>query len=204
MTAIREMLRYAWLAEAAYTLISNPIRAPQLLEELQDGERGGEFSSSQAQRLLAVPSPTAEAPLGCTFLHQIDLSAVGQSGFSATLIQDTVSGRFILAVRGTEFPRDIAQDVVDADVFGIAAGGGVAGPQFADLLIYVRQLSTAGGQPVVFTDDEVRHLARLRRTDTYYDFGLRIDVPRTIEELRGWIQPRSAPPDRARLAGQVP
>ena len=46
MTAIREMLRYAWLAEAAYTLISNPIRAPQLLEELQDGEREGEFSSS--------------------------------------------------------------------------------------------------------------------------------------------------------------
>ncbi|HQZ36682.1 MAG TPA: hypothetical protein PK020_19800, partial [Ilumatobacteraceae bacterium] len=89
----------------------------------------------------------------------------------------------VLAIRGTDFPSGLVDDVIDADLSGIALSG-IAGSQFADLLIYIRQLSAPGGQAVTFSDEEVRQLARLRNSDNYYDPRWQTYLPRPIEELR--------------------
>ena len=147
-------------------------------------EREGYFASSQAQSFMATGVSSGGAALGLESVHHLDLSGSGQSGFSATLFRDTINQRYVLAIRGTEPTlAQFLQDIIEADIHGIATNG-IAGPQFADLLIYVRQLSTAGGQPVTFSDDEVRQLARLRGSDSYLDPVIRRVVSHSIEEMR--------------------
>lgn len=173
-------------------------------QDLTNNSLGGYFAPSQAARLLPPAGSTNGASLGCVVVHQIDLSAFGQWGFSATLLRDTINQRYVLAIRGTE-PSGVFQDIVVADLFGIFADG-IAGQQFADLLVYVKQLSTAGGELVVFSDDEIRHLARLTRTDIYWDASARANRARPFDELRAQFAGivGIGEPGQAALLGDAP
>ena len=78
------------------------------------------------------------------------------TGFNASFFIDDVTGKKVLALRGTEFtvlPQVISDGLI-ADVFGIAAVG-FANLQAIQLYRYVKELTTAGGQVVQYTDDDI-------------------------------------------------
>lgn len=183
MTTIRDYLAFSWLAEASYVRFRNVRNALDSRDDLSNEELRGYFAASQSSSLLSSDAASGGANLGYEGLHHVDISGSGPSGFSATLFRDTVGQRYVLAIRGTDFPSGLVDDVIDADLSGIALSG-IAGSQFADLLIYIRQLSAPGGQAVTFSDEEVRQLARLRNSDNYYDPRWQTYLPRPIEELR--------------------
>ena len=110
-------------------------------------------------------------------LHQFQ--ANGQlNGFSASLFQDKSSGKLVFAIRGTEFtPSGVGPDLLLTDLrIGI---DGYASPQVIAMYRYFKQLTTASGQLVSYTADE---LARLR--EVYFDWTPTLNV---ADRVVGWL-----------------
>jgi trimeric autotransporter adhesin len=85
------------------------------------------------------------------------------TGFSATLFFDKIDNKKVLALRGTEFTQGLVQIVTDfavADALGIA-GAGFANFQAIQLYRYVKELTTAGGVAVQYSDDDVAKMAMM-------------------------------------------
>ncbi|WP_155739114.1 lipase family protein [Ralstonia solanacearum] len=85
---------------------------------------------------------------------------VSVNGFSASVFRDKSNGHIVLAIRGTEVNTDPINDLLSADIIGIG-GAGYAANQAVELYRYVKRLTTPGGQPVQYSDDELLMLYRL-------------------------------------------
>jgi Ca2+-binding RTX toxin-like protein len=84
------------------------------------------------------------------------------TGFNASLFQDKETGKKVLALRGTEFDKvfQVSPDGLVADALGIGLTG-FANFQAVQLYRYVKQLTTAGGQAVQYSDDDVAKIAMM-------------------------------------------
>ncbi|QEY15516.1 hypothetical protein D0C16_05735 [Cellvibrio sp. KY-GH-1] len=87
------------------------------------------------------------------FLHQQENT---NTGFSATLFSST-SGKKVLAIRGTEIPADVFNDLASADI-GDIGGQGYAAKQAADLYRYWKRLTSDSGQKSLYKDTEIETL----------------------------------------------
>jgi pimeloyl-ACP methyl ester carboxylesterase len=85
-----------------------------------------------------------------------DYDTTANGGFSATLFQDKGnSNRVVLSFAGTEFETDKLRDLsTDAKIGSV----GFAQPQVLALYRYVKQLKTAGGVAVTYSETEIRNL----------------------------------------------
>lgn len=116
--------------------------------DLKDQTTGANFVDVQASAFVANYRFLTQRP------------NVDQNGFSATVFQDRVTGKKILAIRGTEFTQGSGQIFTDglvADALGIGAAG-FASTQAAELYRYWKQLTTPGGQSVQYTDAELERV----------------------------------------------
>ena len=124
-------------AVAAYGALTREALRGDLLAEAN-------FVSSQADAF------TARYEL----LHQ--LPNVSLNGFSATVFNDRVSNKRVIAMRGTEvpvFPDQTWYDLVVTD--GLSIGGnGFANNQAVEMYRYYKRLTTPGGQTVQYSEDE--------------------------------------------------
>lgn len=94
--------------------------------DLKDQTTGANFVDVQASAFVANYRFLTQRP------------NVDQNGFSATVFQDRVTGKKILAIRGTEFTQGSGQIFTDglvADALGIGAAG-FASTQAAELYRY--------------------------------------------------------------------
>lgn len=85
------------------------------------------------------------------------------TGFAATLFYDKLDNKKVLAIRGTEFTQGFVQITTDAaiaDALGIAVAG-FANLQAIQLYRYVKQLTTAGGVTVQYSDDDIAKMAMM-------------------------------------------
>ena len=93
----------------------------------------------------------------------VDQHANDLTGFSATLLIDKIDNKKVIALRGTEFTQGLGQfasDFAIADALGIA-GAGFANLQAVQLYRYVKELTTAGGQTMQYSDDDVAKMAMM-------------------------------------------
>lgn len=86
-----------------------------------------------------------------------DESTIANGGFSATLFLDKSNpNRLVLSFAGTEFETDALRDGLVTDVqIGIV---GYAKPQALAMYRYIKQLQTAGGAAVNYSEAEIRSL----------------------------------------------
>jgi Ca2+-binding RTX toxin-like protein len=116
-----------------------------LAAALQDANFGANFAEAQAAAFTETYNFLSQRP------------NVALNGFSAAVFEDKESGKKVLAIRGTEFTAGLGQMYTDglvADALGIGAAG-FASTQAAELYRYWKQLTTPGGQPVQYTDEEL-------------------------------------------------
>ena len=118
MSTIQDLFQQAQLAEAAYADFS----APDTKKALTDSG----FSVAQATAFVAEWSVVDHIP---------DTS----SGFSATLFQSKLTGKFTLAIRGSTQMVDFAADA------GLIAADGIAADQMVDMYNYWKHLNTPIG-----------------------------------------------------------
>ena len=83
-----------------------------------------------------------------TLLHQFPEE---NAGFSAALFEDRITGKKVLAIRGTD---ELFNDFVDTNILGIGVSG-YADPQVGDLYRYWKQLTTSAGEAVTYTTDKL-------------------------------------------------
>jgi hypothetical protein len=138
----------AWLAQASYLGLEEVLNGSSvLLDEL----RLDTFNT--ANRLAFEQSATvANASYGFKLVHQ---HANDNVGFSASVFKSTVDGSCTLAVRGTD---ELTRDILIADVLGVALSG-AARDQTIAAYRYYKQLTTAPGQAVLYTANELLMLA---------------------------------------------
>jgi Ca2+-binding RTX toxin-like protein len=133
-------------AQAAYALFSQEVQPEDALTEAGRGD----FTSAQVTNFLSTPAN----PNGLQLLnHQPN----DQVGFSATVFLDTSTNSYVLSIRGTD---QLATDGIGT-VTGLAQQG-FAGDQLIALYRYYRQLTTAAGEQVVYSDEEVALLLAIR------------------------------------------
>lgn len=153
MKTTTELKEFAQLAQASYSTLnlSTIYRDDgQTIKALQES-RNGAFAENQA----------VDFTNRFEVLNQFrDESTLANGGFSATLFKDkSNANRLVLSFAGTEFETDALRDglVTDAQI-GIV---GYAKPQALALYRYVKQLQTAGGAPVNYSEAELRRLYQL-------------------------------------------
>lgn len=142
ITNVDELARLASTSVATYATIASNVA---LAIALSDSRNGAKMAPSQAIAFDARYNFLSQQP------------NVPGNGFSATVFQDTVTGRKVLAIRGTEIPTDIVNDAVLADALGIG-GAGFANNQGVELYRYWKRLTTVPGQAVTYSDEEVAKL----------------------------------------------
>jgi len=126
---------------ASYAMMN----ADQLAQSLASASTGANFTALQASAFAERFSLLSQQP------------NVDYNGFSAAVFQDKLSGEKVLAIRGTEFESGFGQIVTDfvvADLLGIGAAG-FANLQGIELYRYWKRLTTAGGQAVQYSDDDI-------------------------------------------------
>lgn len=107
------------------------------------------------------------------------------TGFNATLFEDKQTGKKVLAMRGTEFSWQIGADVVVADALGIGVAG-FANLQAVQLYRYVKQLTTAGGQTVQYSDEDIVKIYMLANAPALEAATL-ILPQGTVHDIAVWI-----------------
>lgn len=107
------------------------------------------------------------------------------TGFNATLFEDKQTGKKVLAMRGTEFSWQIGSDVLLADALGIGAAG-FAYLQAVQLYRYVKQLTTAGGQAVQYSDEDIVKIYMLANAPALEAATL-ILPQGTVHDIAVWI-----------------
>lgn len=131
-------------------------------------ERRGDFTEAQANRLIGS--------LGDQFQlrhHEPN----DRTGFSASIFLDRASGKYVIGIRGTEDPADLAEDI---NRIGIQ---GFAGDQLVSLYRYYKKLTTPAGQAVSYSDAEIAMLQAIR-VDVLVSPGALIFGPSRTVALR--------------------
>jgi Ca2+-binding RTX toxin-like protein len=138
---LQQMALAAALAQGSYALFTTPEAAVAAIAQVGSGD----FSESEARRLFDE--------VGIDLRHH---QSNELTGFSATVFFDRTSNKFVLGIRGTEGPADIAEDVRRIGIQGYA------GDQLVSLYRYYRKLTTAAGQAVSYSDSEISMLQSIR------------------------------------------
>ena len=142
---------------------------------LTDKQKGADMTQAQAEAFVSRYS-------------LLDQHTNDPTGFAGTLFYDKIERKKVLALRGTEFTQglgQIATDGVLADVLGIG-GAGFANVQAVQLFRYVKQLSTAGGKAVEYSDEDVVKLFMLFYAPALETAALVLPTL-PIPELATWI-----------------
>ena len=142
ITNVEELARLTGTSVASYATIASNLSLDTALSDRLGGAK-------------MAPSQAAVFADRYNFLSQ--QPNVPGNGFSATVFQDRVTGRKVLAIRGTEIPSDIVNDVTLTDVLGIGAAG-FANNQGAELYRFWKRLTTAPSQTVTYSDEELAKL----------------------------------------------
>ncbi len=144
------LTRWANAAQAAYALFDSG--RSDRSELLEAGK--GDFVSSEVARFLGeVPDPYGPSPQG---FERINHQSNEPSGFSATVFVEKTTGKYVLAIRGTEEITDIEEDIHRIGVQGFA------GDQLVSLYRYYKKLTTPAGLAVRYSDEEVSMLQAIR------------------------------------------
>ena len=121
MLTIRQLFRYAQLAQASYANLTFGLTEQEILAALA----AGDFAPSLAEDFIGSG--------GFNIIQQLPNTA---DGFSATVFQDKTSNDYVLAIRGTEIATipDLTTDFADIGADGIAID------QAIDLFNYYQDL----------------------------------------------------------------
>ncbi len=129
MSNTQDIFQQVQLTEASYADFSTGVAIEDALET-------SGFSEAQAAEFIEHWQVVNHMP------------NTDDNGFSATLFQSLdAPGQYTLAIRGTEFPADIINDILSADLGGIAISG-AAFEQIIDLYNYWQRLTTPAEQNV--------------------------------------------------------
>ena len=149
ITAIALLAPLASTSLATYGTFEDSARGSEdaqksvLISNLQDKRLGGGMTAEQAKVFADR----------YFFIDQ--LPNVSLNGFSAAVFQERETGRKIFAMRGTEvpvFPDQTWFDLIVSD--GSIGANGFANNQAVELIRYYRRLTTIGGQPVNYTEEQ--------------------------------------------------
>jgi Ca2+-binding RTX toxin-like protein len=112
------------------------------------------FVSLEAVKFLGVNADAGDLTSGgFEFRHHQPNDLIG---FSASVFFDRSANKYVLGIRGTEGPADVAEDIRRIGIQGYA------GDQLVSLYRYYRKLTTAAGQSVQYSDSEVGMLQAIR------------------------------------------
>ncbi|HQT09097.1 MAG TPA: hypothetical protein PK060_17925, partial [Polaromonas sp.] len=186
MKTTTELKEFAQLAQASYALLNK-----------QAIYSDSDLATAQTKALLqSSPNGAFAEQQSIDFTNRYrvlnqfrDEDTLANGGFSATLFQDKSNpNRLVLGFSGTEFETDALRDglVTDAQI-GIV---GYAKPQALAMYRYVRQLQTAGGAAVEYSEADLRSLylldgnsfSQLGGTDVLFDaFKTQLRADRGVE-----------------------
>lgn len=162
-----ELKEFAQLAQAAYAhfasadFVANDPGQESVIKKLQSAPNAA-FPESQAKMLTGRYE----------VVHQFTDGGLN-GGFSATVFRDKSDpNRLILSFRGTEFNGDIGRDLLITDLrIGL---DGYASPQAVPMYRYIKQLQTPPGQPVQYSEEEIRNLF-------YLNAGIVVDLTNAVQ-----------------------
>lgn len=143
ITLIELLAKLITTSKAAYANIDPGALTSSLVDKIE----GADFTDLEA-KLFAGQFP---------FLHQEPNTG---NGFSATLFSNA-SGNKVLAIRGTEIPADVFNDLASADI-GDIGGEGYAANQVSDLYRYWKRLTSTEDQKNLYTASEIETLYDLK------------------------------------------
>lgn len=144
---------YAWMSQAAYLGLEEVLSGQRTLTselQLDAYDKPSRFAANQADTFT-------DPATGYSFIHQRPNTT---SGFSATVFASNVEVGYTIAVRGTEPANNPGSDLLEADGLGVVLSG-EAKLQTFDAYRYYKQLSTAAGQAVTYTQQELASMALL-------------------------------------------
>ena len=152
MITAKRITQYAWMSEASYFgFVGVPIGTTSNDLERQLSPTGGanQFAPRQAIEF-------ANAMSGFSFVAHLPNTSNGTSltVFKSNIVGD---GAYTVSVRGTEPFAGVGADIFE-DVFGIVLAG-KAKVQLIEAFRYYKQITTPGGQAVVYTESEVSAMA---------------------------------------------
>jgi Ca2+-binding RTX toxin-like protein len=129
MSTIQELFQQAQLAEAAYANLISAVGDQTILKQALDVAHkdlyGGSFSAAQAADFV-------------NHWRVVDQMPDTSTGFSATVFQNTDTGQYTLAIKGS---TDIVDFTADA---GLIAINGIAVSQVVDMYNYWQSLTHVG------------------------------------------------------------
>ncbi len=140
ITSVSELSKLSSTLVATYGV---NLKKDTLKESLTDTKNFANFTPTQANQFVAQ----------YTLVDQ--LQNVDFNGFSASVFEDKTTGKHVIAMRGTEMnsPSGIGTDLLMQDMGAIGLNG-FANTQGVEMYRYYKRLTTVGGQPVQYTDDE--------------------------------------------------
>jgi hypothetical protein len=158
ITALSTLASLATTSTATYTRFSSlsigtsDAARAQMFADLQNSALNGGFASEQAKAFADQYRLLDRLP------------NVPYNGFSAAVFQDK-NGQKVLALRGTEVELggQLLTDLLNTD--GLSIGGnGFANNQAVEMVRYYRRLTTVGGQPVTYTNDQAWQLFAMKNS----------------------------------------
>ena len=155
---------YSWMSQASYLDLSVVIAGNRssLIGNLIDSPLNADkiFAANQAD---SFTDPTT----GYSFINQLPNTV---NGTSATVFRSNANGSYTIAVRGTEPDAPFFTDVLQ-DIVGVVAAG-KAKVQLIEAFRYYKQLTTAAGETVTYSETEVNMLSAVLLSGTPLTGGL--------------------------------
>jgi trimeric autotransporter adhesin len=157
-------MNYSWMSQASYldltAVIPGSATSLQGYLRLKALNEANVFAENQA-RTFTDPST------GYSFINQL---ANTTNGTSATVFKSNKDGSYTIAVRGTEPTAQLGTDLLQ-DIIGVVAAG-KAKVQLIEAFRYYKQLTTAAGQAVTYSDTEVNMMSSVLLSGTPLTGGL--------------------------------
>ena len=164
---IKQLLNYSWMSQASYLdfngLIANDSTL-NFISKLKD-------SPINTDKIFAVEQANTFSSSSSGFSFQDDMPN-DNVGFSATVFKSNESNHYIFSVRGTE--QNVILNSVDLveDLLGVVLAGKAA-DQVISGYRYYKQLTTAAGAQVTYTNAEITELVGLWNRSVAYGSRLK-------------------------------
>ncbi|WP_205074060.1 hypothetical protein [Parvibium lacunae] len=149
----KKLRDYAWMSQASYLGLDDavPYSQSSLFGQLIGDafNKANLFFDGQAKLFTNTTN-------GYSFVSQLPNTP---NGTSLTVFKSNADGSYDIAVRGTEPGAQLFTDLVE-DFWGVVLAG-KAKVQILEAFRYYKQLTTAGGQPVIYTTAEQTAMSNL-------------------------------------------
>ncbi|MHB1429787.1 MAG: alpha/beta hydrolase family protein [Rhodocyclaceae bacterium] len=151
-------MNYSWMSQASYLDLTAVVQgnADSLRDGLQTKSINDDNIFSQQQADIFIDSTT-----GYSFINQLPNTV---NGTSATVFRSNADGSYTIAVRGTEPDAQLFTDLLQ-DAIGVVLAG-KAKVQLIEAFRYYKQLTTATGQAVTYSETEVSILSAVLLSGT--------------------------------------